>query len=247
MEFRRYWTILRRYWLLALIPAALVLALGLATWRPAPTVYTVGVRFLVGQPPGAAAADLDEQRYYNWLTSEYIVNALNDWVRGIRFAQAVGARVEQDTGTRLDPAALQAGLAADNARSMLTVSVTAGDPDTARAMIDGVIAVLTEDNAAALPQLAGQPAVLTQLDEPLVAPIAPGLRGQLDLPLRVVLALVAGLGLALLAHYFDPTVRDRAALEQLGLPLLGAIPRETGSRFQVPGSRESALPLAPNP
>ncbi len=56
MEFRRYWTILRRYWLLALIPAALVLALGLATWRPAPTVYTVGVRFLVGQPPGAALA-----------------------------------------------------------------------------------------------------------------------------------------------------------------------------------------------
>ena len=67
MELRRYWTILRRYWLLALIPAALVLALGLATWRPAPTVYNAGVRFLVGQPPGAAAAESDEQRYYNWL------------------------------------------------------------------------------------------------------------------------------------------------------------------------------------
>ena len=56
MELRRYWTILRRYWLLALIPSVLVLAVGLATWQPAPTVYNAGVRFIVGQPPGAAAA-----------------------------------------------------------------------------------------------------------------------------------------------------------------------------------------------
>ncbi len=229
MELRRYWTILRRYWLLALIPAALVLALGLVTWRPAPTVYNAGVRFIVGQPPGAAAADFDEQRYYNWLTSEYIVNGLTDWVRGIRFAQAVVDRIEAQKGIRYDPLALQAGLAADNARSMLTVSVTAGGFETARDLIEGVIVVLTEDNAAALPQLGGQAAVLTQLDQPAVNPIAPGIRGQLDLPLRVALALLAGLALALLAHYIDPTVRDRAELERLRLPVLGEIPKERRS------------------
>ncbi len=225
MELRRIWTILRRYWLLALIPASLVLALGLATWQPAPTVYNAGVRFIAGQPPGAAAVDLDEQRYYNWLASEYVVNGLTDWIRGGRFAEAVSARLAAQ-GIDAPPGLIQGGLAVDNTRSMLTVSLTAGDPEVLASMLNGVVAVLTEDNAAALPQLGGQQAVLTQLDEPVVNAIAPGIRSQLDLPLRVALALVAGLGLALLAHYLDPTVRDRAGLEHLGLPLMGEIPKE---------------------
>jgi capsular polysaccharide biosynthesis protein len=226
MELRQYWAILRRRWPLALFPALIVLALGLLSYRPAPPAYNVGVRFIVGQPPGAAAADLDEQRYYNWLTSEYIVNGLTDWVRGYRFAATVAEYIEAEQGIRIDPGAIQGGLAADNARSMLTISLTAGDPETARHMMDGVVAVLTEDNAAALPQLGGETAVLTQLDEPVVNPIAAGLRNQLDLPLRVGLALFAGLGLALLAHYVDPTVRDPDELESAGLSILGEIPRE---------------------
>ena len=226
MELRHTWTILRRYWLLALIPAALVLALGLATWRPAPTVYNAGVRFIVGQPPGAAAADFDEQRYYNWLASEYVVNGLTDWIRGGRFAAAVSARLAAQ-GIDAPAGLIQGGLAVDNARSMLTVSLTMADPNRLQQVLAGVVAVLTEDNAAALPQLGGQRAVLTQLDEPVVNPIAPGIRGQLDLPLRVALALLAGLGLALLAHYIDPTVRDRAELERLRLPVMAEIPKES--------------------
>ena len=203
-----------------------MLGLGLATYRPAPPSYNAGVRFIVGQPPGAAAAESDEQRYYNWLASEYIVNGLTDWVRGLRFAEAVVARVEADQGVRLDPHAIQGGLAADNARSVLTISLTGGDPETVRQGLNGVIAVLTEDNAAALPQLGGQTAVLTQLDEPVVNPLPAGIRNQLDLPLRLALGLLAGAGLALLAHYLDPAVRDRAEAERAGLPILAEIPRE---------------------
>jgi len=225
MELRHTWTILRRYWLLALIPAVLVLVAGLATWRPAPTVYNAGVRFLVGQPPGAAAAEFDEQRYYNWLSSEYIVNGLTDWIRGGRFAAAVSERLAAQ-GVDAPPGLIQGGLAVDNARSMLTVSLTAGDPALLTQMLGSVVTVLTEDNAAALPQLGGERAVLIQLDEPVVNAIAPGLRSQLDLPLRVALALAAGLGLALLAHYIDPTVRDRAELERLRLPVMAEIPKQ---------------------
>jgi capsular polysaccharide biosynthesis protein len=113
---------------------------------------------------------------------------------------------------------------------MLTISITAGDAETLAHILDGVIAVMIEDNAAALPQLGGERAILTQLDEPIVNPIAAGIRSQLDLPLRVALALLAGLGLALLAHYLDPTVRDRAELGDLGLPLVGEIPNERRSK-----------------
>lgn len=225
MELRQLWNILRRRWALALIPAVIVLVIGLATWRPAPPAYNAGVRFIVGQPPGAAAGEFDEQRYYNWLTSEYIVNGLTDWVRGGKFAEAVSKRLAAQ-GIDVPPGAIQGGLAADNARSMLTLSLTAADPALLARMIDGAIAVLTEDNAAALPQLGGETAVLTQLDDPVVNPIGAGIRSQLDLPLRVALALVAGAGLALLAHYVDPAVRDRAEVEQAGLAVLGEIPRE---------------------
>lgn len=225
MELRQLWKIIRRRWVLALIPAVVVLALGVATWRPAPPAYNAGVRFVVGQPPGAAAAEFDEQRYYNWLTSEYIVNGLTDWVRGGKFAEAVSKRLATQ-GIDVPAGAIQGGLAVDNARSMLTISLTAGDATQLEQMLGGVIAVLTEDNAGALPQLGGENALLTQLDEPVVNPISAGIRSQLDLPLRVALALAAGLGLALLAHYLDPTVRDRDEVARAGLSILAEIPKE---------------------
>lgn len=225
MELRQLWNILRCRWALALIPAIIVLIAGVATWRPAPPSYNAGVRFIVGQPPGAAAADADEQRYYNWLTSEYIVNGLTDWVRGGKFAESVSKYLATQ-GIDVPPGAIQGGLAADNARSMLTISLSSGDAAQLEQMLDGVITVLIEDNAAALPQLGGETAVLTQLDEPVVNQISGGIRSQLDLPLRVALALAAGLGLALLAHYLDPTVRDREEVARAGLPLMAEIPKE---------------------
>ncbi|MEZ4518254.1 MAG: hypothetical protein R3C44_16010 [Chloroflexota bacterium] len=91
MELRHYWTIIRRRWIWVIAPAVLVLLIGLLTYRPAPTTYNTGVRFISAQEPGAAAVEFDEQRYYNWLTSEYIVNGLSDWIRGGKFAETVSA------------------------------------------------------------------------------------------------------------------------------------------------------------
>lgn len=225
MELRHYWTIIRRRWIWLIAPAVLVLALGVLTYHPAPTTYNTGVRFISGQRPGQAAFDLDEQRYYNWLTSEYIVNGLGDWIRGGKFAEAVSEYLLTQ-GIGMPPEAIQGGISADNTRSMLTVSLNGPDPLMVAQMMDGVIAVLTEQNAAALPQLGGENAVLVQMDEPVVNPIPAGIRSQLDLPLRVALALAAGLALALAAEYLDPTVRDRRDMDELGLEILGSIPRK---------------------
>ncbi|MFQ5433666.1 MAG: hypothetical protein ACE5FD_02215, partial [Anaerolineae bacterium] len=115
--------------------------------------------------------------------------------------------------------------AADNARSMLTISLSHSDPDVLAAMIEAVATVLTEQNAKALPQLGGKTAVLVQIDEPVINQLPAGIRGQLDLPLRVGLALVAGLALALLVEYLDPTIRDRDELEAMGLNVLGEVPK----------------------
>jgi capsular polysaccharide biosynthesis protein len=225
MELRHYWKILKRRWLLVLIPAIIVLGIGLLTYQPPATVYNSGVRFIVGQLPAAGTELKDEQRYYNWLTSEYIVNGLTDWVQGGEFSAAVSDYLAKQ-GHEVPDHAVQAGLVADNARSMLTISLTYADPEMLAVMMDGVIAVLTSENAQALPQLGGETAILTQLDQPVVNPLPAGIGNQLDLPLRIMLAMVAGVALAFLVEYLDPTIRDRQEAEGLGFNILGEIPRK---------------------
>ena len=221
MELRRYWKVFKRRWLIALIPAVIVLTVGLVTYSPPPPAYNVGMRFIVAQQP-AAESVTDEQRYYNWLTSEYIVNGLTDWVRGTEFATAVSVELATQ-GIDVPAGAIQGGLVPDNTRSMLTLSLTYGDPEVLASMMTAVATVLVEQNA--LPQLGGETADLIQLDEPIVNQISHGLRSQLDLPLRVILALGAGIGLALLAEYLDPTVRERDEVKVMGLDILGEIPK----------------------
>ncbi len=224
MELRRYWQVLKRRWPLVLIPAILVLAVGILTYRAPAPVYTAGVRFIAGQTPVPSTNLRDEQRYFNWLTSEYIVNGLTDWVRGGEFAAAVSNYLS-DQGQDVPATVIQAGMVADNARSMLTLSLSHSDPQVLEAMMDGVISVLVTQNAAALPQLGGENAQLTQLDQPVVNQASPAIRSRIDLPLRILIALLAGIGLALLVEYLDPTVRDRQELQDLGLVVLGEIPK----------------------
>lgn len=226
MELRQLWQLFKRRWWVAAIPALIVLAVGIVTYNPPGSFYSVGVRFIVGQEPTDAAATEDEERYYNWLTSEYIVNGLTDWIRGERFAAAVSAQLAQE-GVDVPAGEIRGSLAADNTRSMMTVILNSGrDQATVEQMINAVITILTTQNADALPQLGDEPAVLVQLDTPIVNQIAPGLRSQLDLPLRVALALGAGIGLAFLVEYLDPTVRGRDELERSGWVVLGEIPKK---------------------
>jgi capsular polysaccharide biosynthesis protein len=225
MELRHYWQVLKRRWFLVLVPAIIILVVGLLTYQPPAPAYGAGVRFIAGQTPAPAAGQEDEERYYNWLTSEYIVNGLTDWVRGGEFAAAVSKYLSAQ-GQDIPAAAVQGGLAVDNARSMLTISLSSGDPQQLAAIMDGVIAVLTTQNASALPQLGGENAQLIQLDQPVVNQAPAGIRSQLDLPLRILLALLAGVGLALLVEYLDPTVRDRQEVQDMGLAVLGEIPKQ---------------------
>lgn len=225
MELKRYAQILLRRWWLIAIPAAIVLAAGLATYKPAPPAYNVGMRFIVGQRPAPDAQSEDEERLANWQTSEYLVNGITDWVRGNRFAEAVSVELASQ-GVDVPAGAIMGSLAADNVRSMLQLSLTYGDADVLAAMVEAVVKVMQTQNSEALPQLGGETAVIVPLDDPVINPISAGLRSQLDLPLRVAIALAAGFGLALLVEYLDPTIRGREDVEGLGLPLLGEIPKK---------------------
>jgi capsular polysaccharide biosynthesis protein len=223
MELRTYWKIVKRRWLLVVIPAAVVVVIGLATYRSPAPGYNVGVRFIVGQAPSAAAFQSDEERLANWHASEYIAHSLNDWVRGGQFAELVSARLAAQ-GIAVPAGAVQGSINADNTRSQLVLYMNHGDPALLEAMMQAAMAVLVEQNSVGLPQLGGERAVVNPLDQPLVQRNPSGLRSQLDLPLRLLLAVAAGIGLALLVEYLDPTVRERAEVEALGLVVMGEIP-----------------------
>ncbi len=223
MELRNYWKVLKRRWLLILIPTVVVLVYGIATYQPPTTTYNVGIQYLVSQPPSEAATTQDEARYYNWLASEYIVNGLADWTTGNLFKTAVSEKLAEQ-GIEVPAAAV--GVVADNVRSKLVISITYHDPEVLAAMIDAVTEVLQDQNADALPQIDEDTAVLIQpLDEPIINPISAGIRSQLDLPLRIIAALLAGFGLAFVVEYLDPTIREREELLTIGFEILGEIPK----------------------
>lgn len=225
MELRRYWQIIKRRWLLIVIPALVVTVFTVVTYQSPPTYYNVGMYYLVSQEPSNGGATADEQRYYNWLTSEYIVNGLTDWVKGGEFATAVSAELAQN-GITIDAGAIQGSLAADNVRSKLEISLNNSNPEALESMINAVTVVIQEQNAEALPQLGGETAVIIPLSQPVINAISPGIRSQLDLPIRILVALVAGIGLALLVEYLDPTIRESRELEEIGLSILGEIPKK---------------------
>jgi capsular polysaccharide biosynthesis protein len=223
MELLEYLLIARRWWWLIVLPALVAGLYGAATYRrPAPT-YSASVRYTAGQPSNLPSSPGYDPNYYRWLTSEYIVTGLKSWVQTGSFADDVSGELAA-RGKTISADALRGALGADNSRSILVVSYSSGDSTDVPVIFDAITAVLQKDNAGVFPQLGGLAAVVQPLDPPGVVVVAPSLRARLDLPLKLAVGLVVGLGLALLAHYFDPFVRDRRDLGRLGLPVLGEIP-----------------------
>ena len=66
---------------------------------------------------------------------------------------------------------------------------------------------------------------MTLIDGPTVNAVGPGVREQIELPLRVLLGVLVGVGIVFLLHYLDTTVRKADELEAMGLPVLAQIPK----------------------
>jgi capsular polysaccharide biosynthesis protein len=203
MELRAYIQILARRWWLAVIPAAVVLVLGLATYRAPAPVYQVGVRFTVGYAPEAATTYLYDRYYPAWLASEYIAGGLGDWVRTGDFAAEV-SRELQKQNVDIPAGALAGRIASDHQRSLVTMFITWGDARQLEAIATTAVTVLQTHNAQAFPQLGPNGAIVRAVDPVNVGRVPPGLRAQLDLPVRVALALAVGIALVFLAHYLWP-------------------------------------------
>jgi capsular polysaccharide biosynthesis protein len=221
MELRTYWKILLRRWWLVVVPVLVVALYAAVTYTPPGPVYQVVMRFSAGTKPAGLSEDYD--RYYPWLASEYVANGLADVARTGVFAEAVAERVG-DPGLA---GAIQGSIVTDSAQSVMVVYLTWPDPAQIVDVADAVSAELTQNGAAYFPQLAGVEPAVHRLDTPSPVALAPGLRTQLMGPaVKIGLAAVVGVALALLWHYLDPTIREAKELEEMGLAVLAEIPRK---------------------
>jgi capsular polysaccharide biosynthesis protein len=219
MELRQYWRIVwRRWWLVAAL-LAIVLAVSLATYRKPAPVYVATMRFAIGiqgeQPVGAVSG---EGRSDAWLASEYLADDLSEVLKGGDFA----ARISKQVG--FDVAA--GTIFASREHRIMTVNITWGDRDQVQAIAEAVGAAVQDGGAAYFPQLAGVQARAVLVDGPGFGQVGRSLKDKLDVPLRLIVALVAGVALAFLWDYLDDTIRDQAEVETLGVAVLGEIPRK---------------------
>ncbi|MFO7634124.1 MAG: hypothetical protein R6W76_16375 [Caldilinea sp.] len=228
MELREYWSILRRRWWL---PVVLVLLVGLLSllqlqpWQSKPPSYNASMRMLVGVLP-AAEQDVTayDPRYYAWLTSEYLVDDFTEVVRSQLFAENVSNRLSEQNIT-VPAGVIQGSAATGKLHRIITLSFTWGDAAQLEAIAQAAADELIQNTPFYFQQLGTDNAGVTLIDGPSVGAVGGGVRDQVELPLRILLALLVGVGLVFWFHYLDDSVRNERELEAMGIRVLGAVPR----------------------
>ena len=228
MELRTYFRILKRWWWIPAGLVALTLVFSLITlrpWRPQPPSYTMGMSFSVGVKPQKLSNEFTYDGYYSALSSEYLVDDFSELVKGSEFAAAVSQRLA-DEGIQVAPGQIQGSTQTGKLHRILNVTITDGDPERVQKIADAVAATMTEDADQFMPRLLEDQGAVYLVNRGGVVPVGPSLKQRLDLPLRLVLALLAGVGLAFLMEYLMPRVQTRRDLEKLGVSVLAEIPRK---------------------
>jgi capsular polysaccharide biosynthesis protein len=211
--------LLRRWWLIVL-PVAVVAVFTVPRLLGEPTYsggFTATFRYTAAQEFNLPQRDGDYQDV--WLASEFTVNAFTEWLRSSTFRAELNASMPQDFDTA------QLGIITDNARSIGTVQLSYPEAATLAQAASVAVEVLQTRNQAYFPHLGGEPADVTIIDAPTVTPAPVSLPNRFGPLLQLGLALFAGLGLALLVEYLDPTLRRTDELERLRLRVVAHVPR----------------------
>lgn len=235
MELRHYWKILwRRRWIIVGLTLVVFIASIILRSHPTP-MYQATMRFTIG-----VGLDSDPERitmdplYSSYLASEYIADDFTEILKSESFANDVTQRLRAQ-GIAVSPGAIQ-GFTVEKQHRILTMQITWPDEQQLRSIAEAARQALEEENAKYFAQLGSEGAQVFVIDSPRVVSLGPSLKDRLDIPIRVLLGFVAGLGLAFLLDYLDDTIREPEEVEALGTPVLGQIP-SPGWRERLPWHR----------
>ncbi len=226
-----YWAILRRRWaapvLLPLLVAAFS-AVQLRPWQEPARTYSVTMRMLVGVLPLAEADTAQyDPRYFAWMTSEYLVDDFTEVIGTEMFAKAINVRLTEK-GFNIPAGLIRAQTNTGKQHRIIRVTFTWDDAAELQAIAEATVAVLEENADDYFSLLGTQNTGIRVLDSPTVVTQGQSVRERVEWPLRILLAVVAGISVAFLRDYLDDTVRRRQDLEEKGIPVLVMIPRRRG-------------------
>lgn len=218
MELRQYWRIVRRRLWMVVLLVAIVLGASLALRSPRPALFQASMRFNVSLEPESKGGEYySYDRYYAWLASEYLIDDLTEVVKSEAFAETVSrelADIDFGTGT----------ITAEKKHRIMTIRIVWGNEKELRSIAEATAKVIREQSSDFFGQLSTRETDIKLIDPPSIAPASRSLKDKLDLPIRLLLALLAGVSLTFLLDYLDETVRDRAEVEAMGIEVLGEIP-----------------------
>jgi capsular polysaccharide biosynthesis protein len=224
MELKQYAQIVwKRAWIPCLLLVIVAVASLLTMTTPPPT-YNMTMRFNVGVKPQAVANEYVYDGYYAWIASEYMTDNLTGLVSSQNFADDVN-RYLADMG---NPVQIPAGIiSAENQHRILRLNLSWQNPTELADIAKAIARAMEENSAKYFPQAGQAEAFITMIDT--LGPFetsASSLWQRLDLPVRLILALAAGLALTFLLDYLDDSVRGRAELEVLGVNVLAEVPKK---------------------
>jgi capsular polysaccharide biosynthesis protein len=226
MELRDYFRVIWHYWWLI---AALVVVVGVGSWifraQPAPQ-YQASVRFTIGvnAPPATEVSGYDPI-LTSYQASEYIRDDFVEIIKSDAFADDVNATLAKMGVSEIKISKGNIFAAIEKQRRLMSLTITWHNAAQVQKIADAAVANLGENNAKYFAQLGAAGASVTVIDKPVAYLVGASLREQLDIPIRVLLALLAGIALVFILDYLDTSVRDARDAEKLGLRVVGEIPR----------------------
>lgn len=223
MELCQYGKIVRRHlWVVIILPLVALIA-GLFFRSSSLPLYQASMRFTIGVNPPSDTPLTGEDLYNYELASEYFADDFSEIVKSQAFAQDVNERLEA-MGVAIPAGAVQGYTVAAKQHRILTIRITWPDRQELEAIAQATIWALEEESGKYFPQLGAVGAQIFIIDPPTLSTLGVPLRERLDLPIRILLGLIAGVGLAFLLDYFDDSIREAKEVEALGIPILGHIP-----------------------
>jgi len=224
MELKQYLQIIwKRIWIPVLLVGVVAVASIFNQQTPAP-VYGLTLSFSVGITPKSVENEFNYDGNYAWVSSEFLADSLTEFVGGQKFADDINARLaEMGSATHISAGMI----AAETKHRILRLTLTGGNPNELADIGQAVIQAVEEDSIKYFPQASNSGASIVTIDTagPFLAN-PPSLRQRLDIPIRIILALAAGIALTFLLDYLDDSVRGRDELEGMGIAVLAEVPKK---------------------
>jgi capsular polysaccharide biosynthesis protein len=228
MELRQYFQIIwKRAWVPVVLVAVVAIA-SLVSLQTPPPSYSTSMRFTVGVQPQELPDQFTYDSYYAWLSSEYLVDDMTAMVGSQIFADDVNRHLqEMGSAVQIPPGSIGGVTIGGKQHRILTLTVTWGNPDELADIAQAIVHTMEQDSGHYLAQLGTGGAMIKVIDPPGPPGQNPQpLTQRLSIPVRLLLALAAGVALTFLMDYLDSSVRGRAELEALDIPVLAEVPKQ---------------------